>query len=361
MANKTPLSIAYPKQNSTKSSKPNIKTYEENVRDKTFGDTKLDFQCKDEYRDISASAPKDRNSHVRSQVDALNPNSSRKNRGQYGDHNLGSSPQDEIIEDHSNTSFEEDDKRINRLITPPPTSSAESSNSPPSSVEQHLAHNSFPPKESHAPFDSTLESKKENVPPGPHLSKGHRPFMSSSTANTNLRPSTSLLIISIPLPNAEARDNHAVSKHLGEELYRQTTQSSDADDERGDSDLENIFGDDEEDQDLSDRNDFMSADKDDEGLHGQLEAVSITARKRPLEEEDEEAGDEVEERGTANSLEDGEVKMNVQGGDGGLAANRQRRNAITHEDKHVLEDIKSVKRAKIVVEEALVVPEQEEL
>ncbi len=359
MANKTPLSIAYPKQSSTKSSKPKGKAYEENVRDQTFGDSRLNFQCKDEYRDTSASATKDRNSHARSQVDALDLKASSRDRGQNGDHKIGSSGQDGNTENLLNiASFKQNDRQINRLITPPPTSSAESSCLPPSSMTQHLAHKFFPPKVPHAPVDNNLESKKENVPPGPYLSKDYRPFMSSSTANTKLWPPTPLSTISILAPNGETIDNLVVSKQLGEEPYRQTTQSSDADDERGDSDLENRLEGDEEDQGLYDPNDFTSADKDDDGLHEQLEAVSISARKRSFEEE---AGNDAEEKAAASGLEDGEAKTEVGGGDGGLAANRQRRNAITQEDKKVLEEISRVKRVKIVVEEAFVVPEQEEL
>ncbi len=366
MANKTPLSIAYAKQGNPKPLKSTGRAYEENVRDKTFRDSEHAFKFDDGYRDKTAIASKNKSSPVDRQTQApdafpLAPlKFGVRNKTPHGQKNARFAGQEEIIEDHSSMSSpKEDEKREDRSITPPSTSSPGSSYSPPLSMTTYMNTNPLLPKGPYDPINSTSSPMKENIRTGPQSARDHHSPITSTTGSTKLRPPTPHPTVSLFPQDCKTADTlAALSKQIGNNSYRKTAQSSDADDERDDSDLEIQPADDEKDQDISDPDDFWSADKDDEGLHGQLEAVRISPKKRALEdeEEDENAVEKNEEGRAANTLEDGEIKEEIRGDDGELVGARGRRNAITEEDKKAIEEFKRVKRVKTVAEDALVVP-----
>ena len=353
MVNKIPLSIAYAKQGATKPLKLKGKAYEENVRDKSFGDSVPGFTCKDGYRDVSAIALKERASHSGNQVNMVDPKVSRRNRGRCHNDKVRSYKQDEEIGGHSSASYlKEDENREDHLITPPSTSSAESSYSPPVSMKDHMTTATLAPKQPHAPMDSMLEPMKGNVSTSPLLSVDHRPFMRDDIELLNL-PAPNL---TVPLirQDSEAGDKLTTSsRKISDELYRKTARSSDADDEGDDSDLETEVADDGEAQGFVDLDNFCSADKDDKGLHAQLEAVRISPRKRHLE--DEEAVNEIEEAIAASGLKEEVVEDLVGGADGALARGRQRRNALSEEEKQAFEESKGAKRVKVATAEARVI------
>ena len=365
MANKTPLSIAYAKPGNAKPVKSNDKAYEENMRDKTFGDSKPDFIFKDGYRDSPAMTLKDKTSHFSSQVETMDSEASLWDKGPRGAHKVRFSGHEESLDSHSSTSSpKEKEKRNGRLITPPLTSSTESSYSPPSTMKEHLANTYISPKDLlFAPVDGTPRSQnEENIPAASQLSKDYRPLMISSTGNTKPRPPTPYPTATSPPPNGKAVENISNASTQVNETYRKYPQSSDADDEGDDSDLEinATDDDDEEDADLTNPDaKFCSVNKDDEGLHGQLEAVTISPRKRCLDEDKDEDELPLKDRDSNasnyGSEEEEDLKAKNQEEKTAFLRNRQRRNAISEEDKKAIEEVQRVKRVKTRIEDAALV------
>ena len=366
MANKTPLSIAHAKPGNAKPAKSKGKAYEENMREKTFGDSKPDFAFKDGYREPPDMTLKDKAFHLSSQMETLDSEASLWDKDLQGIHNVRFSGHKESIDSHSSTSSpKEEERRNGRLITPPLTSSAESSYSPPSIMKEQKANQYISPKDLlFASAHSALGSpNKENIPTASQLSKDHQPLMSSSVEPTKPRPPTPCSTITSHPSNDEAVGNiFNKSTRVDDETYRRNPQSSDADDEDEDEDLEIKYTDDEDEEDADLANpdgNFCSADKDDEGLHGQLEAVTISPRKRRLdaeEDQDEEALRDGDSNTSNNgSGEEEDLKAKVREENKAFYRTRQRRNAITEEDKKVIEEFQRVKRVKTGVEEALVV------
>lgn len=359
----TPLSIAHAKQGGTKPSKHKGKAYEENVRDKTFKDSEPGFTCNDGYRDIKAIALKEKNPQLGSQAKALiplplaPPKAGGRISVPHGSiKNTRFSGQEEIIEGHSNTSSpKEDEKGGGRSTTPSSTSSTEFAYSPPVSMKAHMTTNTLSPKGPHNPVNDSAEPMKENIPTGPRLAKEHQPLMSSITRSTKLRPPTPHPTVSLFPQDRETTDIlAALSTQPGNKSYRKAGQSSDADDERDDSEPEIPPDDDKENKDIADPDDFRSADKDDEGLHEQLEAVRISPRKRPLEDEEEcKAEGKTDGDSPTNGLEEGELKEEIEGENRALLGARHRRNALTEDDKKAIEEVTRAKRVKTGSEETL--------
>ena len=364
MTNKTPLSIVYAKPGNGNPSKPKSKAYEENMRDKTFGDSKPEFDFKDGYRNSPAVELKEKASHISNQVEALDSEASLWDKGPRGNRSFRFSSHEKGIGSHSSTSSpKEGEERNGRLITPPLTSSAESSYSPPSAMEDHMANKSISSKDPlFASADSMLGSQnKENIPTASQLSKAHQPLMSSSVETPKLRAPAMCSRVKSRSPNGEAVDDIPIANTQTDEIYRQNPQSSDADDEGDDSDMEIKATDDEDENAGLNSSDakFCSIDKDDEGLHTQLEAVTISPKKRRLEEdenEDEKAmkdGDSIASNDGSGEEED--FKAKIQEDQTAFLRNRERRNAITEEDKKVIEEVQRVKRVKTVVDEEVLV------
>jgi len=357
----TPLSIARGNQGNTKPIEHKGKAYEENVRDKTFKDSEPEFTCNDGYRDTKAVALREKTPQLGSQAQALvplplaPPKAGHRISVPHGNKTTRFSGQEDIIEGHSNASSpNEDEKGGGRSVTLSSTSSTEFAYYPPVLTKAYMTTNIFPPKGPHNPVNNIVKPMKENIPAGPRLAKDHQPLMSSSTVSTKLRPPTPHPTASLfPQDRETAETVAALSTQPGNKLYRKTTRSSDADDERDDSDPEIQPDDDKENKDIADPDDFWSADKDDEGLHEQLEAVRISPRKRPFEdEEDEKAGAKIEE---LSGLEEGEIQELIAGEDGAELWGRQRRNALTEGDKEAIEEVNRVKRVKTGSEEVLLI------
>ena len=377
MASKTiPLSISRGVYNHTKVGKAKGKAFEENVRDKGFGDIKPEYAFTDGYRDPTAMALKGKCSQNSSETRTLavpsgehvnNPTRRRERRKAHFPGRIA------IVESHlSASSPKEYEKREDSSTTPSSATSTESlylpsqmlikdmatgsSYSPPDSIGEYMAINSSLPNESHAPVHSNSCSMKENLPSDLHLHLSHHLPKPRDTISAMPRPPTPHPAGSFNPGQDMTTDTLAVlSKQPGDDAYRRTGQASDADDERDESDLEGQLANDKENQDPDDPDDFWSADKDDEGLHGQLEAVRISPRKRP-HEDDENAEDDTKgngENAAPNSLREEGAKDVVQGDDGPLVGNRQRRNALSIEDTKAIEEISRVKRLKIVAEAAL--------
>lgn len=216
-------------------------------------------------------------------------------------------------------------------------------------MKTHMNTNISPPKGPHNPVNNIIKPMQENIPTGPRIAKEDQPLLSSSTVSTKLRPPTPHPTASLfPQDRETAETLVALSTQPGNKLYRKPTPSSDADDERDDSDPETEPDDDKENKDIADPGDFWSADKDDEGLHEQLEAVKISPRKRPFEDEDDEkAWAKIE---APNGL-DGETQGLIASEDGAELWNRQRRNALTEGDKKAIEEFNKAKRVKTGSEE----------
>ena len=232
--------------------------------------------------------------------------------------------------------------------------------SPPELMREHMDATSILPDQPCSPINCGLKSNKGDLPTSLRLRNDHRLLMPTAPPPGKLQPPTIHPIASSSSePHTTSTSLAVQSKQPGNATYRKTGQTSDADDEREDSDPDDDeqADDNKENEDPDDPNDFLSADKDDEGLRGRLQAVQIGARKRALDDDDDKDDEDREEtvRGTtetgAGSTEDEQMNGST---DTVLRGSRGMRNELVEGDVKPLEEMSRPKRVKIMAEDVAV-------